>query len=203
VPNNIWIVSSNYRVSYDLEPDINDIDSSKHTVNGVDGNPLHAQFCLHSKNSTTDRKYCSFFIELSKGDTPAPDDWDYSGPTLPVLAFGWTRNISASKITPSYFDGGTWHDLGNTDQLAAWNILFMKVSTGTVEIDNTKDGVGSQTLDREYLGCFDTISMRSPANAGKERSVDDLWLVGGELRVPEPATLMLLGLTGLLLRRRR
>jgi len=177
---NIEVVDSQYGLTYDLVPDIQAVDPTKNAVNGTDANPLVQLLCMWSKNSYPDRKYASFFVELSRGDVHAPVG--DASEVLPVIAFGWTRGMgTGTKITPSYFDGMTWHDLGNTDQMAAWNVLRTKIYTDTVWFDNEQDSVGSETKPRAYLGGFDTISLRAPNNDAKARSVDDVWLVEGVL----------------------
>jgi len=199
-----------YRASYDLEPDINAIDSEKHTVNGTDDNGLVVSFNMDSNSSTVgERKACAFNIELSKGDVAAPayDGTTYS-PPLPVMSWGWFGDAAVTgyglpkSAAPYFFNGAFWTNIA-VDQKNGLNDLTATIKTNTVIFDNSYDAYGSDTKDRGYLGCFDTITMRSVGNDLKYRRVDDVAIGAGELRVPEPATLSFLALGGLMLLRRR
>ncbi len=185
---NLWIVNGGNGMTYDLSQDFAAANplADSFEAGDVGNDRIALQFSMHSKGSNGGRKFASCFVELSMGAVHAPNDWAYAGPVLPVIAYGWTRGISSSKITPSYFDGGTWHGLGNIDQHRAWNHLIMWITSTTCNIANTRFS-GSTTLPRQYLGAFDTASVRSVANADKERSMEDYFITRGLLTGPPVA----------------
>jgi len=204
VPNNLWIVDTELTgISHDLGPDIQDAAPGMTGWNGTADTPLHALFSMFSKNKTAERKYASVYVELSMGDVRAPADQSYSGPTLPVIAYGWARNPGwGASVTPYFFDGAQWKTLSSIDQNAKWNNLDMLVYDDHVVVENKKFAGVTETETRAYLGSFDRISILSPNNDAAERAIDDVWLLDG-VYTPEPGTLSLLVLGGLALLRRR
>ena len=184
-PNVLYVISTEgYGIEYDLYPDFQAVNPHATGLNGTDANPIIQQFYMRNK-SCKNRNYTSFFVQLSMGGVQAPS-YPHDGTLLPVIAFGWCRGMgTGNSITPKYFDGQMWHALGSTDQTCKGNILKTLVNTNTVAVDNLKDGgYPPQIRPRAYLGSFDTITLRAPNNDGKERSVDDIWLVDGVLTGP-------------------
>jgi len=202
-PNNLWLVDTEKTgIVRDLASDIEAAAPGMTAWDATDDDPLESQFSMWSKNKTAERKYASVFVELSMGEVHAPGE-GYSGPTLPVIAFGWARGpINGTSITPYFFDGATWKTLSSIDQSAQWNNLNMLVYSNYVKIENKSFSGVVETETIAYTGPFDHISIMSPNNDAAERAIDDVWLRGG-VYVPEPATLSLLALGGMALIRRR
>jgi len=179
-PNNLWLVDTEGTgIVHDLRPDILEAAPGMTAWNGTADTPLHGLFSMWSKNKTAERKYASVFVELSLGEVHAPDE-NYSGPTLPVIAYGWARGpINGTSITPYFFDGAQWKTLSSIDQSAQWNNLDILIYDDHVVVENLKFPDVTETEARVYLGPFDHISIMSPNNDASERAIDDVWLVDG------------------------
>lgn len=140
---NAYVVNGGNGQSYSLVPDIQAVSSTFSTPQAIDWHSFAIQFCMRHKGSAADRRHASFFVERSMGDVYAPNDWAYSGLTLPVLAYGWTGGIRNSKITPLFFGGATWIDFGNPDAMANWNVFVMRIYGSTVNFNNASNASGS------------------------------------------------------------
>ena len=187
-PNHLYIVDTEgYGISYNMVHNFQLLNPLATGVNGTDDTPLRQSFLMWCWNKGKERKYCSSFIELSMGDVQAPM-YPYSGPQLPVIAFGWTRGMgTGTSVVPKYFDGQTWHSLSWIDQNKKWNNLLTKIYADRIVAENTKYNPGGfppQTKPRAYLGSFDTIKFRAPNNDAAQRCVDDIFLVAGVLTGP-------------------
>jgi len=164
----------------------------------TDENPIVVEFYLRIPGGNSHRRHLDLSVELSKDDAIAPGE---SGGAANVIAFGMPRSVRDAAAS-WFFDGATWANTGLAPTGANWQQFKMTVKSNEIGFligDSSNSG-----FVRTYTGTFTQINIRHVSDGGTGAAyLDDLSVTGGVL-VPEPATaLMLLGLGGLFLRRRR
>jgi hypothetical protein len=182
-------------------------------VQGTDADVLTASFDLDIQYLQT--YDADAFMEISLDGAHAPDSI-VSG-AVDALAFGAAAGLGGGNH-PYVFDGNDWLEATNitlydptNGDVTRWHHFTLDISatqiTLTDNCPNRDTDIGepeiqSQTFARQYLGAFDTVSMRQIGIDPKDRYADKTYLSGGTI-IPEPATLSLLALAGLALLRRR
>ncbi len=169
-------------------------------VAGTNANPLIIDYYLYH-NAAEQRGKADIYVEISLGDVHAPALGVVESTPIPVLAYCKPYSENAAY---QYFDGQQWYAAGFADW-GSWDELILTIKSNTVDVE--KRGVNNSgpytNVPRSYQGNFDRISIRTIDYAWTTwSSIDDLSVVGGEA-VPEPATLLVLALGGLVLLRRR
>ncbi|MBI4578899.1 MAG: PEP-CTERM sorting domain-containing protein [Planctomycetes bacterium] len=175
------------------------------TLVGTDTDPVSLDYWIRAKDGAS-RRRGDVIVMLSMGEVgtdftlPAVTDAPLAT-AIPVLAYAKPFSDNVSLYV---FDGKQWTrgtpSLDSTS--GAWENVDMDVKSTTMSLSTSTYGNYYPSWARQYLGGFDRVSVlyegRSPAGA-YVYSVDDITVSG----IPEPATLVLLGLSGLFLRRRR
>lgn len=163
-------------------------------------NPIVVQWAIFFQSNTI-RKTVDIFVELALDDIA---DGTLSNPSA-RNAIGVAQSKTVRGGTGSakgqWYDGTHWFNTG-AGVAATWTqTVTMTITDANVTVAYS-NGVGTFAGPRTYLGNFDQINIRHPYSGTSGAAwLDDLSITGGEL-VPEPATLLLLGLGGLFLRRR-
>jgi hypothetical protein len=164
-------------------------------------NPIVVQWDMNMTN-TTQRKTLDFYMELALDDVTAgtlaaPESHNAIGVAQSKTVRGGTGSSKGQ-----YFDGYTWRETGApTAGAGIWKHVTLTVTDTTVTV-TWGDG-GTYGTARAYMGNFNQFNIRHP-NSGStgQTNLDNLTITGGEL-VPEPATVALLSLGLLFVRRRR
>jgi hypothetical protein len=170
-------------------------------VVGTDADVLTVRYYLDMGSLQATNNYADFFTEMGLGNAHAPDS--PAGGAADVLAFGMTYGINGADDHPYFFDGLNWNRCDQITTVNRWNYFFMDIGSTSVTVRNDATGE-SQMFAREYLGGFDHVSHRTIDNdaASQEMYSDTTYITGGDI-VPEPMTLSLLAMGGLILLRRR
>lgn len=153
-------------------------------------------------------KQADFYVELSKGDVHAPRMQDLGvgvpnpGGVLPVVAYCKPVAATAGKAL-YFFDGLQWLSAGSLDTNAVTETIMMTLDGSGADFSSTGQAYTDITLN--YTGGFDRVNTYTRDHTWTTAAViDNLSVTGGDLvPVPEPTTLILLGLGGLFIRRRR
>ena len=121
----------------------------------------------------------------------------------PIDVVAYARPNGNSTKANYYFDGTQWFSIGSFDTNLTWEQFSMVISTDNVVVD-TSIASSPYTIARAYKGNFDRISVyENGYNNTYWAAIDDISLTGGNIvAVPEPASVALLGLGFMFLRRR-
>ncbi len=171
-------------ITHSLNPELQAAIPGATEVRGTDANPLALLYYVWMNTDGTIDKLsrADLFVELSKGDVRAPAA---NSPTvLPVLAFGMTAGMHGLSTHPRFFDGRNWQTVNPVTAGVNWNFLDMKIRTADVVLEGRQGAAGSATYTRAWTGGFDRITIRTVANDGQRRGLDDVYLSGGEVSVP-------------------
>ena len=167
-------------------------------VGGTDANPLVVQYSTYYIHNRVNRD-SDWIVELTLGDVHAPAFG--SAPlavAIPVISYSAPNSGGKSM---NYFDGKQWWSQGDSGIGNVWANVKFNVLTNDVQV--IPQGSGAAQIPRQYLGGFDRITIRVESEPGTvEAYIDDVSVSGGVF-VPEPVSLMLLGIGGLMLMRRR
>jgi hypothetical protein len=121
-----------------------------------------------------------------------------------VIAFCKPINSANSanwNKTTYFFDGTQWVSSNSFDTNATYEQFTMTVDSNSALCNTSISGTNND-ITRAYTGHFDRISLYTRDFTSTTYTViDDLSVVGGNI-VPEPASLILLALGSMLLRRR-
>jgi len=145
----------------------------------------------------------SFFIVLSDDPaTAAQVPLGTGSLPAPINAIAWGHNATGSK-NYSFFDGQKWTVVGfnnSTSSTPAGEVVSGSIdAAGNWTASSSGGGSGGGTLAVSGFA-FDTISIISNGNnSGYYSGIDNINITA----VPEPATMGLMVLVGLLLARRR
>jgi hypothetical protein len=172
--------------------------------NGTDAQPLQFSIDMYlpETGASTLWNGSRHFVELRgySGDAYG------SGGLENIIALG-LNNASGDAFSNQFFQariflGGDWYTLdanaGTPGRTVGWHTLAAKIKS--TSIDFYVDGVLAETLARANGLGFDNVVLGSDLTAnGNTVWVDNILVE----TVPEPATLLLLGAGGFLLRRRK
>jgi len=168
-------------------------------------NDSHLIATYYAKD-TNQSKNGDWYFELSLGDVHAPRLIDLPigqelANAIPVLAYCKPlKSTSAGQWTDEvyFFDGKKWNSRGTFDSKTTWEQFGMNIDADSA-IVTTSIGPSSYDSPLLYLGGFDRVSINTrDFNASNWTSIDDISISGGYV-VPEPSTVVLLGLGVLLL----
>ena len=179
------------------------------SIEATNAAPLTAFYT--AKAQTNNR--ADWYFELSLGDEHAPDfaAWVAGGSVplatpIPVIAYSKPLAGSTTK-TCYYFDGVKWSGAGYFDS----NTIpedFQFVITSTMVALTTSNGTEAgipYNVARFYTGNFDRVSiytLNTIGGVGSWATIDNISITGGNI-VPEPATVCVLALGAVFVRRRR
>ena len=168
-------------------------------VGGTDANPLAVQYSTYFSHNRVHRD-TDYLVELSLGDVHAPPFALLSPLPNPIAVIAYS-GPRFDKKSVRYFDGQEWFQVGDSGVGGVWDTAKFNVLTSTVQL--IPQGAGAAVGARKYLGAFDRINIHVEDDSGTNLAyLDDLSVTGGVF-VPEPVSLMLLGIGGLMLMRRR
>lgn len=210
-------------------PDQSAILNMDNTLGNTDN--LQLRTMINFNGNGTNRSRTGHYTELSFGEIHAPTltgGLESLETAIPLIALGKLdaavtnadQTINASNTSLYFFDGKAWFRLGSLAVSNGQNIMTAKLFyDGSSEfgwsayiqfLNNTGQTSSNQIVPLQFdptvLG-FNTVSYILPnavevSPGGTLPTFDDVWVAGG-LVIPEPTTLIFIGLGSMLLIRRR
>jgi hypothetical protein len=165
-----------YGISRDLSTEIAALEPDATMVIGTDTDVLQVKFIVdfNSLNGI----YEDIIVEVSHGDVHVDAT---NGTPKDVIAFGMTNGWFGTNTHPRIFNGRDWILAEGVATDKRWNEFTLTIAGSSLTLDGSRKAFGTHTVERAYLGGFDTISVRTTFNDEQRHHFDDISITGGQL----------------------